>query len=226
MKRILLDTNIYRWIIERQERELIENLMTNRRDISIYGNPIIRKELRQTPKGIRILNAEKLRNMRIYLLTLYDELVKKEIEITDKMKSIANHYLEVYKELGGSISGKELLNDFIIVASASSKDLDIVVSQDNRTMLHPYSIKSYRIVNKIENLENPNFISYEEFKDLLRGYSDKFFQGSPKFGVFHILSITFPNIFFVRNKHPNINSYYNIFKLSFSHLKFKRLFFL
>jgi len=42
-------------------------------------------------------------------------------------------------------------------------------------------------------------------KYLTRGSPDKFSYGSPKLGIFHVLSITFPNLLFVHNKLPYNN---------------------
>ncbi len=42
--------------------------------------------------------------------------------------------------------------------------LDIVVSEDNETMLNEISMKCYRIVNQIKALETPQFIGYRAFR--------------------------------------------------------------
>lgn len=56
------------------------------------------------------------------------------------------------------------MNDMIIVAEATISKLDIVVSDDNRTMLSNAAKRAYYSVNKEHNLITPNFIGYSEFK--------------------------------------------------------------
>ena len=111
------------------------------------------------------------------------------------VREIAKAYLDVYREIGGRHTGKEMMEDFIIVASASLRGLDVVTSEDKRTMLSNLAIKSYTIVNKLNKLKTPDFIDYEEFKDLLGSSSDKLSDSSPKFWVFHIHFILLPYIF-------------------------------
>lgn len=100
-------------------------------------------------------------NLRLDLLRLYDELVKKELTMKEQ---IAEAYAQAYVELGGSVSLAKLKNDFLIVASASGHNVDIVVSEDNSTMLNELAMKSYRIINTSLRLSLPRFIGYEEFK--------------------------------------------------------------
>lgn len=60
-----------------------------------------------------------------------------------------------------------MINDFIIVACASKNNLDIVVSNDNVTMLTENAIRAYDDVNKIISLKTPKFIDYKEFKEII-----------------------------------------------------------
>ena len=48
-----------------------------------------------------------------------------------------------------------------------TNNLDIIVSEDRRTMLSDKALKAYRIINKINNLSMPQFTSYKEFMRLL-----------------------------------------------------------
>ncbi len=50
MRRILLDTNIYEFILKEIDREVLHNLVETGK-IAIYGNDIVRKELRDLPRG-------------------------------------------------------------------------------------------------------------------------------------------------------------------------------
>ena len=52
MKKVLLDTSVYGRIIEKNEIESFRKLIKDK--IIIYGNRLIRKELRNTPKKIKI----------------------------------------------------------------------------------------------------------------------------------------------------------------------------
>ena len=140
--------------------EIVE-LVKQREDILIYGSDIIRKELRATPKEIKIEN----RKLRIALLDLYDTLISNHyLLVTDKVIKIANDYYEVYYTLGGRLPKKSIINDLIIVSVASYRDISIVVSNDNKTMLSELNLKSYEIVNKLNNLNIPEFINYDKFK--------------------------------------------------------------
>ena len=163
MKRIILDTNIYGRIIEKKEEEKIKKLIEKRRDIILYGFDVVRKELRDVPKEVRV----ERRRLRLVLLALYDGLVRTHIYFTTSpIKQLTNEYYKVYKELGGKRSEKEMLNDFLIVACASIHELDIVVSEDNKTMLSDEAKKSYKIANSLRGYKMPDFIGYGEFRRL------------------------------------------------------------
>ncbi|MBI2667363.1 PIN domain-containing protein [Candidatus Woesearchaeota archaeon] len=163
MKRIIFDTSIYGKLLEDDfVRRKLENKLRNS-DYIIYGNSIIRKELRNTPKHI-ILGNKKI---RILLLTLYDSFVKKEnhnLKINPLVERLSSDYFEEYKKLRGSFSKKELENDFIIVATAVIYSLDIIISNDERTMLSLVCLNVYKNVNKRYGLNEPIFKSYNSFK--------------------------------------------------------------
>ncbi|MBI2130373.1 hypothetical protein HYU10_01245 [Candidatus Woesearchaeota archaeon] len=171
MKRVLLDTKIYGKILEEFHQGIIRE--TIERDaikgaLVIYGFDVIRKELRATSKNARIQDGK----LRIALLNLYDILAKKHsIQLNIEMRGLAWKYYEVYRKLGGTKNEKEILNDFIIVAGASIKNLDIVYSEDDKTMAGGTSIKSYEIVNNILKFRTPKFESYGEFIKEIRRLS-------------------------------------------------------
>ena len=60
-----------------------------------------------------------------------------------------------------------MINDFLIVACASKNNLDIIVSNDNITMLAENAIKAYKNINKMLSLKTPKFIDYKEFKEII-----------------------------------------------------------
>lgn len=162
MKRVLLDTNIYGRVVERSDEE-VQTLAEKRKDIVIYGFDVVRKELRAVSKDVK--HGKK--KVRLALLALYDSLVKSHIYgTTSPIRQLAGEYFKAYKELGGRKSEKEILNDFMIVACASIHELDIVVSEDNKTMLSDSALKAYRIVNSLRKYRTPQFIGYEDFRRL------------------------------------------------------------
>ena len=168
MRRILLDTSIYGKLIE--EPEIIEVLNTKiPNKIIIYGNNIIRKELRDTPKYVRYAG----KNLRILLLTIYSNLVKDhELEQNKLVETLAKDYQLEYRKIGGSVSSIKMRNDFLIIAIATIYQLDIVVSDDEKTMFSSISIKAYRSVNKSYGLKDPEFVPYRIFKKNLKNQED------------------------------------------------------
>ena len=163
MKRVILDTNIYGEIIINKDIELIKSLTRNK--LLVYGLSIVRKELKQTPKTIKIDHENKKRKLQIILLELYDFLVKNRfLELSGFIEKLSSDYYIVYREIGGNLSKQEMQNDFLIVACASIYHIEVVYSGDNRTMLSKKAIEAYNIVNKINGLKNPEFKNYEVFK--------------------------------------------------------------
>jgi len=162
MKRLLLDTNIYGFIVIDNKREKIHQTIHSNTNIDLYGFEVVRKELRATKRVIVNMN------LRMDLLRVYDDLVKKTYEITDSMKKLADEYYLSYNKFGGTHPRSKLINDFLIIACASLKDLDIVVSNDVRTMLNEIAINAYKKVNEVKGINLPHFINYEEFKNVIK----------------------------------------------------------
>ena len=164
MKRVLLDTNIYGRIVEKQQEEETTLRIESRQDVIIYGLDVIRKELRATSQRVHI-GRQKL---RLVLLGIYDRLTQRHILYTTTLvEKLARDYFAVYRQLGGKTTQKEIWNDFLIVACASVHELDIVVSDDKDTMLSKEALTAYAIVNKLKEYRVPNFIGYETFVRLL-----------------------------------------------------------
>ncbi len=162
MKRLLLDTNIYGHIVVDPEREKVHKAIHARKEIYLYGFDVIRKELRSTKRSVIGTN------LRMNLLRVYDEFVRKSYKTELEIKKLAKQYFVQYAEIGGTSSESELQNDFLIIACASLKNLDIVVSNDVKTMLSELAIKAYKSINKISGIKLPNFINYEEFKNVIK----------------------------------------------------------
>ena len=167
MKRVILDTNVYEFILKEFDRDTVWKL-SRKKIMLIYGSDIIRKELRDIPKVSFYSVGSRTRNLRSALTSLYDILVAKSYTPDKKIKELAEKYFISYTSHGGRRKREELLNDFLIVSTATVKDLDIVVSEDRRTMADEFSLKSYRLVNAIEKKRTPKFIGFGEFRQIVR----------------------------------------------------------
>ena len=169
MKRVLADTNFYELLLRHLEMNKIRKVKESGL-IVFYGLDLIRKELRATPKTkVEIVRNEfiKLRNI---LLSIYDLLVgKHQYTIDAKINQLADDYYIAYSVLQGKAPKEEIINDFKIVACAAIHNIDILVSNDSKTMLSTSSKKAYTSVNGIRKLITPDFIDFEEFKKFLRG---------------------------------------------------------
>ena len=169
MKRMLPDTNFYELMLKYLEIEKIRKIKENG-TIIFYGADIIRKELRATPKTKTELIRDKSLKLRNTLLRVYDLLVSEhQYTIDQKEDQLSDNYYIAYKVLNGKAPKDKIIVDFKIVACASIHKIDVLVSDDNRTMLSPESKKAYASVNEINKLKTPDFIGFEEFKKYLRG---------------------------------------------------------
>ncbi|MEW5896276.1 MAG: hypothetical protein AB1668_01160 [Nanoarchaeota archaeon] len=83
---------------------------------------------------------------------------------TQEIKGLAGDYYEAYRQLGGSKGHDVMFDDFSIVACATIYQIDIVVSEDNKTMLTENALKAYDLVNSLQKKRTPSFIGYLEFK--------------------------------------------------------------
>ncbi len=163
MRRLLLDTNIYGEIIIDKDIEKIRDRI--KKAGVIYGVPLIRNELRATPAQIRLPAQAHVKNLRIALLSLYDEITKsKVLEINSRINKISGDYYTVYHTVGGNKEKKAIENDFSIVACAACNNLDVVVSEDSKTLVSSNALKAYKIVNTVLNLRMPEFVNYNKFK--------------------------------------------------------------
>ena len=161
MKRFLLDTSIYGEIVfDKDSLNIIKKLQSK---AVAHGFKVIGDELRQTPKTITY-NGNKL---RISLLIIYGGIIKNSYPANPKLKVLADEYYQAYKNFGGSKGKKDILNDLLIVACASVQGIDIVASEDSKTLLSENALKSYKLVNGINKLICPNFIGYLKLKKWL-----------------------------------------------------------
>ena len=166
MRRTLLDTNIFGLIAVDEERDSITSKLTGPSEWILYASSVSRMELRSVPQSIRGKN----RNVRVDLLTIYDNLIGKHTyPVTDSIRGIAAKYHAAFLEVGGTTPERKLLDDFLIVATASFHQLDMVVSDDRNTMCSTLARKGYFIVNTALSLSMPACISYAEMKKQLGG---------------------------------------------------------
>lgn len=163
MERVLLDSSIYGKIIENRQEDIIRKAID--KDVLkgvfvIYGCNVVRKELRDTPRNIRVGGSQ----LRVTLLTLFDFLVKSHsFNINQEMRELAYHYYRIYRKIGGKRNENDIINDFLIVAGATTKRLDVVYSEDNKTMVSDKAVEAYKLVNEIKKLRTPNFENYSVF---------------------------------------------------------------
>jgi len=158
--RILLDTNVYGVLVEKDKLVLVEQILKTSK-VAIYGCKLIRDELRETPAW-KSAEGKKLRNT---MLQTYDVLVGKHlIQMTPAITRLATEYTRAYK---GNVSVSRMLADFLIVSAATIKGLDIVCSEDDRTMKSRKAIQAYKQINKENGLGTPNFIGLKEFEAML-----------------------------------------------------------
>ena len=157
--KVMLDTNVYDKITLKDE-QLIPEIISSQK-ITVYGCRVIREELRGIPKGEKVGS----KNLRVMLLRTYDLLVKKhDLPVEDIAEYVAKEYTVEYL---GNKPKRDLYQDFLIVAVASLKDLDIVCTDDKKTMSSEDAIKAYKNVNERNGLRTPQFIPYISFKKLV-----------------------------------------------------------
>ncbi len=170
-KRILFDTSVYGMLAK--DDVVFTLLMEKKKNVEVvfYGCTLIRNELKDTPKQIRELN----RSLRLHLLYLYDSLITKEnhnLNVNDLVKLLAGKYMKEYKICGGSVGYDYMMNDFFIVALATIYQMDIVVSNDTRTMLSYSATEAYKRINKEQGMRNPMYLDYSLFKRKIINESD------------------------------------------------------
>lgn len=166
-KRMLFDSSVYGQLVIQPELAKIISEIAETNKILFYGNELIRRELKNTPKDKRFEN----RQLRILLLNLYDSLIKEHnLRVTDIVEDVADEYFLQFQKEEGGLGYKEVITDFCIVASASLHKLDIVVSHDTTSMLSKAAVKAYEKVNQKYQLTNPKFIPFNEFKNKIKSY--------------------------------------------------------
>src|SRR3989344_3297213 len=156
-RRVLFDTNVYELLLNAQNLDKIESLVISG-SIIPYGCKTVRDELRDISKDEKIGG----RSLRTQLLSAYDKLVKdRSYPVGTEIEALARDYLAAYS---GGVAKKKIYPDFKIVAAATIHRLDIIVSEDDRTMKSNPAIRAYQSVNGKKMYITPNLISLEELK--------------------------------------------------------------
>ncbi|HLC85338.1 MAG TPA: hypothetical protein VJH22_06105 [Candidatus Nanoarchaeia archaeon] len=154
LNRVIFDTNIYGFLAKEASIAQIEPILIHNHHLIVYGCSVIRKELREAPKDARIA-----------LLELYDRITKERtLESSNDAETLAEEYYQEAKSKGQKKPWDDMRNDFLIVAIASLNNLDIVFSDDAKTMSSPVSVQAYQVVNLRHNLRPPNLLSYSVLK--------------------------------------------------------------
>ncbi len=152
-----------RFLFEELNIEQIGDQITADKDFIIYGFPPIRKELRDTPKSERLGRF----NTRNLLLNLYDKFTKgRYLHDSLEIHQLALKFYNTYRSFGGIKNWQEsnIDIDFTIVACASTYRLDLVISDDSRTLLSKPALKAYKHICVKDALWQPNFWKYSDLK--------------------------------------------------------------
>jgi len=67
---------------------------------------------------------------------------------------------------------RSMKNDLIIVAIATIYQLDIIISNDKKSMLSNSAINAYEKINKEYGLKDPIFKTYKEFKEEIKRFQN------------------------------------------------------
>ena len=161
MLRVIFDTNVYGLLIL-EDVESIKAKILGDKEFIVYGAKIIRDELRDTPKGIKMKNSS-LRNI---MLELYDGITQgRRLESSNEVESLAFGFYIEYRNIGGIRPWHVISEDFRIVANACIHGMDIIVSEDYRTMTSTKAVEAYKRIALKRNLRIPNFLEYKYIKN-------------------------------------------------------------
>ncbi len=160
MTKALLDTNVYTALLKEGENGKSLILQATAVGFSFCGFEEVRHELKSAPRMVTTFS----RNLRADLLRLYEAMIMREYRFEQRMMDLAVEYYKAYRAFGGGIAHRDIITDFLIVACASLKQVDVIVSQDSTSMLNAYARKAYAEVNAQHGLAVSKLWTYEEFK--------------------------------------------------------------
>ncbi|MAG47541.1 hypothetical protein CL617_02970 [archaeon] len=163
MLKIIFDTNIYGKLIEENKINSIREKILEDKEFIVYGFKPIKKELRDAPKNEKLGRLSK-RNL---LLALYNELTKgRYLKDSIEVNNLALKFYNSYRKFGGirNWSKTNIDVDFTLVACASFYRLDIVISDDSKTLLSKSARKAYKHICVKDGFWQPNFWKYSDLK--------------------------------------------------------------
>ena len=156
--RAMLDTNVYEILYKKDPQPVIKLIKSG--CLIVYGCKVIRRELREIPPTLRIDG----KSYRSTLLSLYDQFTKNHSYPVESLsETLAAEYWKAYN---GGVAKRKMMPDFLIVAIATIHRLDIIVSEDERTMKSRQAMKAYVQVNQQKELQTPKFIKISELPKL------------------------------------------------------------
>ncbi|MBI2105639.1 hypothetical protein HYT56_02255 [Candidatus Woesearchaeota archaeon] len=160
-QRVIFDTSIFGLLIKEKNIENIQIEIKEDTAFKVLGINAIRREI----KNVEWSPTE----IKSSILKLYEFLIEKEYAIDKKIEEFAEKYYNYYKESGGKKLYKELRTDLLIVATATVKNVDILVSIDRETMSMSSKYgeifrKTYHHINVGEGFRDPNFWQYKDLK--------------------------------------------------------------
>ena len=165
MLRVIFDTNIYGLLLKEKDADELERKIKKDKEFVVYSYKPIRQEIRDIPKITKLS-----KKTRILLLNLYDRITGNHfLEHSIKITELARKYYDYYRNSGGIYGWDTSIRiDFMIVACASFHGLDVVYSDDNKTLLGKPALKAYKHINLKENLRTPSFLTYTDLLNKLR----------------------------------------------------------
>jgi|TARA_B100001971_G_C18056264_1_gene465490 hypothetical protein len=147
---VIIDSSTYGNIIKDKPNTIrIVERIAKDQNFRVHNFRVIRDELRRAPN----------------MLPVYDDIVTSTIiDDSNQIRKLADEYFKEYRKLGGGVGKKKIFNDFKIVACATLKNFDLVVSDDERTMKSTKAVQAYKIINIKINRRTPTFHSYSDLK--------------------------------------------------------------
>lgn len=166
MLRVLFDTNIFGHLLDEPDAGEIEDEIIAEKDFIVYDYRPIRKEIRDIPTTSPL--SKRTRNL---LLVMYDRITgSHSLKNSERVLNLAQQYHGHYQKLGGIYGWHTSIKvDFMIVACASLHGLDLVYSNDNKTLLSDKAQEAYDHISLKENLRTPKFLRYEDLLKKFRG---------------------------------------------------------
>ena len=167
-ERILFDTSVYGKLIGEFpiEAKSFHLHSTLRKRFIVYSCNVIRAELRRAPQLPTPTGAD----LRRSLLHLHDTIVRNQFSIDKEVDALAIAYFKRAKDIGSVKvqSWDSMQNDLSILACATLQRLDVVFTNDLRTMLGRYVVSAVREVNQARGLTSPSLLPYEDLKLILQ----------------------------------------------------------